>query len=244
MTTRLKKIKAELKALADKDRAMLCSYYFKTGEGEYGEGDIFYGITVPTLRQVAKKYIEIELEEIEDLLSHKVHEIRFIAAVLLTEKYKRARNLSEKAKIAKFYQNHLERFNNWDLIDVSAHKILGSYLSELLRDKQKDSLIVLKKLAKSSNIWRRRAAIVSTFSFIKQKNCKPTLIISDILMSDSHDLIHKANGWMLREVGKNCSQAVLLNYLDRNYKQMPRVMLRYAIERLPENKRKHYLNKK
>ncbi len=208
--------------------------YFKTGKGEYGEGDIFIGITVPDMRVVAEKFRELPLAEIKKLLESKIHEHRFTALQILVLAYGRATEKSKK-KIVDFYLKSRKYINNWDLIDTSAPNIIGDWFSDKNRK-------VLYKLAKSRNVWDRRIAVVATYSFIKKEDFADTLLISEMYLSDEHDLIHKAAGWMLREAGKK-SVATLEKFLEKNAKKMPRTMLRYAIEKFPENKRKNYLKK-
>ena len=224
-------IQKDLRKSANPRKAKVLQRFFKTGPGQYGEGDVFLGITVPESRKIARKYENSSFQEIEKLLESKVHEERLVALLILVEKYN---NISERQDIIEFYLKNTKYINNWDLVDLSSDKILGEYLL----DKEKS---VLYNLAKSNNIWERRIAIVSTYSFIKNNEFNETIKISKMLLDDKHDLIHKAVGWMLREVGKRDLAAEEL-FLRENYKKMPRTMLRYAIERFPEAKRKAYLN--
>ena len=219
------------------DKEKILSNFFKTGKGEYGEGDIFLGITVPTSRKIAQKYGDIEFADISELIKNKYHEVRLIALLILVHQYKKSKKDTEKKKICDFYLKNTKYINNWDLVDLSAHYTLGNYLID--KDRK-----ILEKLAKSNNLWERRIAMISTFAFIYKGENEWTFKIADMLMNDKNDLIHKASGWMLRETGKRVSEKDLLSYLDNNYDKMPRTMLRYAIERLPETKRKYYLNKK
>lgn len=229
-------LRKDLKSLTDSVRAKTSQSFFKTGKGQYGEGDIFLGITVPKQREVALRYKDLPINEIEKLLKSKIHEERLVSLLILIYKYKKG--IEEiKKEIFNFYINNAKFVNNWDLIDCSADKIVGAYLS----DKKKDILI---KLAKSENLWEKRIAIVSTYYFIKfQKQSEYTFKIAEILINDKHDLIQKAVGWMLREVGKNISQTEEEKFLKKHYKTMPRTMLRYAIERFEPNLRKFYLEK-
>lgn len=229
----MKGLKKELNNFADKKQAEILQRFFKTGKGEYGEGDIFLGIKVPLQRQIAKKYSDLKLKELQVLLNSKVHEHRLTALLILVNKYSKA-DQKNKQSIFNFYLKNCKNINNWDLVDLTAPKIAGDYLWDRPRN-------MLYKLAKSDNIWERRIAIISTFVFLRNNDFKDTLKISEILLNDSHDLIHKAVGWMLREAGKR-DVKVLENFLNKHYKAMPRVMLRYAIERLGENKRKFYLS--
>lgn len=231
---------AELRQLRNKEKAKILSRFFKTGKGEYGEGDFFWGITVPEQRIIAKKFQNLSLKNISSLLNHSIHEVRLTAALVLVSKYEKEKTQTGRRIIYDFYIKKLERFNNWDLIDLSVYKILGHYLYHY---NLKDAYGILQTLAKSSCLWRRRAAMVSTFYFIKQGRSQETFKLAQILKNDKHDLIHKATGWMLREVGKRVSEEKLCLYLNKNCKTMPRVSLRYALEKFPEKNRKFYLKK-
>lgn len=229
----LKNLREDLNLYASPQKATGLKRFFKTGKGQYGEGDIFLGIQVPDSRKITRKYAGISIEDVLCLLSSKIHEERLTALLIMVEKYRRADETGKETLYKKYLEN-TQYINNWDLVDLSADKIIGSYLF----DKPKD---VLYFLAASENLWERRIAILSTFDFIKKGVYEDILKIAKILLNDPHDLIHKAVGWMLREVGKRCSQEVLEEFLLVNYKQMPRTMLRYAIERLPETLRLQYL---
>ncbi len=229
MISRLKK---ELRTVADPERAKLLSRYFKTGKGEYGEGDIFLGITVPVQRKTAKKYSGIPLGRLRMLLSSRIHEHRLVALLILTEKYRKGDDGSKTA-IFDLYLRHTKYINNWDLVDLSSGHILGHYLLD--RDRAP-----LYTLARSGNIWERRMAIMATSAFIRNGEFEDTFRISEILLPDDEDLIHKAVGWMLREIGKR-DQEKEEAFLRTYYRVMPRTMLRYAIERFDERKRKFYL---
>lgn len=229
-----KSVEKELQKLKNPKKAKVLSRFFKTDKGEYGEGDIFLGITVPKQRQVAKKYIDLSLEELQKLLSGKTHEHRLTALLILVSKYERADGVLKKA-IFNFYLRNAKNINNWDLVDLSAPNIIGDFL--LNKDK-----LILYKLAKSKNLWEKRIAILATYAFIKNNQFNDALEISETLLKDSHDLIHKAVGWMLREVGKR-NQELEEQFLKKHYQNMPRTMLRYAIERFSEEKRKLYLGK-
>lgn len=224
------------------EKAKLLARFFKTGQGQYGEGDLFLGITVPVSRKLAVKYSELPFSDISKLIKNKYHEARLIALLILVHKNKQPtrQDLEGKKKIVNFYLKHTKYINNWDLVDLSAGYIVGNYLCQ----NKSFARTVLAKMAKSKNIWERRIAIISTFAFIYKGESKWTLKIVKILMNDSHDLIQKACGWMLREVGKRVSETDLTSFLNIYSKQMPRTMLHYSIERLPEVKRKYYLNKK
>ena len=208
--------------------------FFKTGPGEYAEGDIFLGVTVPVLRKLARQFKDIELKSAVGLLRSSIHEERLLALLILILKY-RGSSLKDKEKIYRIYLENTKYINNWDLVDVTAKHIVGDYL----RDKDKS---VLYELARSTFLWNRRIAILSTFNFIEDHQFEETIKIAGLLLSDRHDLIHKAVGWMLREVGKR-NMKTEENFLKIHYKSMPRTMLRYAIEKFPEPKRQKYLDK-
>lgn len=228
----LRNLKADLKKIATPKKAKASLWFFKTGKGEYGEGDKFIGVTVPEQRKIASKYKNLSLVDISQLLKSKIHEERSVALFILVKNFQI--NESKRSEIFAFYLKHRKFVNNWDLVDSSADKIVGAYLIE--KDK-----FVLNKLAVSKNVWDRRIAIVSTFYFIKNNKFEETFRISKILINDHHDLIHKAVGWMLKEVGKR-DESKLENYLKVNYKLMPRTMLRFTIEKLSDSKRKKYLS--
>lgn len=221
-------LRSDLKKSSNKNKAKVLQRFFKTGKGEYGEGDIFIGVTVPNIRNTAKKYYNIDFNNIKELLSSKIHEERLCAVLILVENFK-----NNDKEIFDFYINNLKFVNNWDLVDLSADKIMGRYLF----DKPKDLLF---KLARSNNLWERRISIISTFYFIKNNDFKDTLKISELLLNDKQDLIHKAVGWMLREIGKR-DLKIEEEFLRIHYKKMPRTMLRYSIEKFDEKKRKDYL---
>jgi len=231
----INKLREKIKRVSNKKHAEAMLWFFKTGKGEYGEGDIFAGIKVPVQRKIAKEFLNLSFTELKELLKSKVHEERLIALLILVEKYEKGEK-KENDKIFRFYIDNRKGINNWDLVDLSAPKIIGHYL--LNKDKK-----LLYDLAKSDNLWDRRIAILATYSFIKSGHFDDALRISDLLLNDKHDLIHKAVGWMLREVGKN-NLAVEEIFLQPRYNKMPRTMLRYAIEKFPETKRKKYLEGK
>ncbi len=223
----------ELKECGTPARAKASAWYFKTGKGEYGYGDVFYGVTVPQMRQIAKKYKDLSLKEIESLLKNKVHECRLAGLLILVQQYKEG-NETERSRIVRFYLSHTKNINNWDLVDLSSHSILGHYL--LKRNRK-----ILYKLAHSKNLWERRISVISTFAFIREGQCEDSFRLAEILLKDEQDLMHKAVGWMLREAGKKCPVAEE-RFLRNHISSMPRTMLRYAIEKFPEKKRKAYLN--
>jgi 3-methyladenine DNA glycosylase AlkD len=230
------KVKAELKAYVDDKKAEFLPKFFKTGKGEYGEGDIFIGVTVPNQRKVAKKNRGLDMAEVQKLLDSKVHEHRLTALLILTYKYEKG-DEATKRRVYDFYMRNLDRVNNWDLVDTSAHKIVGDYLLDkpVMRK-------VLYNLAKSKDLWEKRVAMISTWWFIKHDQFDDVVKIAEILLKDEHDLIHKAVGWMLREMGKK-DEPRLRGFLDKYAEQMPRTMLRYAIEKLDEDVRKGYMAK-
>ncbi len=227
----IEELEQELNKHADKKQAELLQRFFKTGKGQYGEGDVFLGIKVPVQRKIAKKFYGLKLEEIQELLNSKIHERRLIALFVLIDKYKKA-DKTEKKEIFDFYIKNTKNINNWDLVDLSAPNIVGNWLLD------KDRLILYKLV--NGGLWERRISIISTAAFIRNNQFEDSLKIAELLLEDNHDLIHKAVGWMLREVGKK-DQQELENFLKKHYKQMPRTMLRYAIEKFKEEKRKRYL---
>ena len=229
----LNKLREEISKEKDEKRAEVNKRFFKSGKGEYGEGDIFIGLSVPKCRKIAIKYSALSLGEVQKLLSSKIHEERLIALEILVYKYEN--NLENKKNIFEFYLSNTKFINNWDLVDLSAEYIVGDFLF----DKDKE---ILYDLTKSSNLWERRIAIVSTFNFIKRRKFKDTLKLAKILLNDNHDLIHKAVGWMLREIGKR-DEEILRKFLNDNYEKMPRTMLRYAIERFSQEERKGFMRK-
>lgn len=228
-------LKKDFKKRADPIRAKHSQRYFKTGKGEYGEGDIFLGLNTATMVRGALKYQDLPLPNLKQLLESKIHELRAAALVILKRQYSRADERG-KAKIAAFYLKNTSRINNWDLVDSSAPSILGDWLLD------KDRTI-LYQLAQSHNLWERRIAIMATFAFIRQHDFNDSLKIAQILLPDTHDLIHKAVGWMLREIGKQDLE-VEEKFLKKYAAQMPRTILRYAIEKFPQKKREFYLNQK
>lgn len=231
----LTELKNDLKNEANEKQAAVLQRFFKTGKGEYGEGDLFYGIKVPVQRRIAKKHVDISLENIQELLNSLVHEERLVSLFILVDHYSKSDDKTRES-IFKFYLKNAKKINNWDLVDLSAPKIVGAHL--LMKDKD-----ILIKLAGSSNIWEKRIAILSTYTFIRNLHFETTLRIAEILLNDKHDLIHKAVGWMLREVGNKNLKAEE-DFLKKFYKHMPRTMLRYAIEKFPEIKRMKYLKNK
>ncbi|AQX04237.1 DNA alkylation repair protein [Elizabethkingia meningoseptica] len=228
-------IEEALQMLATPERAEHMPRYFKTGKGEYGEGDVFYGVSVPDQRSVAKEYYkEISLEDLSQVLKSEIHEMRLTAVLILVYKYEKSKNTAEKKELVDFYLQHLDYVNNWDIVDSSAYKILGAYIYHNGDEK------ILYELSSDENMWRKRVAVVGTYYFIKKKSFELTqqLVLKNI--KHPHDLMHKANGWMLREIGK-IDEDTLLTFLNQYYKEMPRTSLRYAIEKLDEGLRQDYL---
>ena len=232
--TELGDLKKELRKYANAEKATFFPRFFKTGKGEYGEGDQFIGVTVPNVRTVAKQFKNLPLKDIKSLLYSPIHEERLVALLILVDQFQKG-NEETRRTIFDFYLSHTKQVNNWDLVDLTAPYIVSKYLLDKPRG-------ILYKLAKSRNLWERRIAIMGTFAFItKNKEYEDTFKIAEILLHDKHDLIHKAVGWMLREVGKRISRGKEEEFLKKHYKTMPRTMLRYAIEKFPEDKRKAYL---
>ena len=231
----LQMIKKRLAQLANKEKAEILQQFFKTGPGEYGEGDVFIGVKVPDLRKVAKDFRDIAIKDVTILLESAIHEERLLALLILVGKYAKGDETAKK-EIYKLYLDKTKFINNWDLVDVTAHHIVGDYLM----NKNKDPLY---SLARSEDLWERRIAIMATFYFIRNERYADTLKIAKTLLNDKEDLIHKAVGWMLREIGKRdmISEEI---FLKQHYKEMPRTMLRYAIEKFPEYKRQKYLKGK
>lgn len=230
----LEEMKNELRKYEREDKKDILPRFFKTGKGEYGEGDIFIGVVVPDIRTVAKKYKDTDLKTVENLLHSKIHEERMLALFIMVQKYIKA-DEELRGNIVKIYLRNTKYINNWDLVDLSAEKILGDYYFD--RDRG-----VIFKMAHSRDLWERRIAIMTTFQFIKRGDFADTFRISEILLNDGHDLIHKAVGWMLREVG-NRDMVAEERFLKKHYKKMPRTMLRYAIEKFPESKRIKYFER-
>lgn len=233
----LHQLKNDIQKHVDPNKAQFLGRFFKTGKGEYAEGDIFLGLTVPQSRMIVKKYKDLPLADCLKLLHSKIHEERLIALLILAYQFRKG-DKAVKKEIYDIYLANTKYINNWDLVDLSAEHIVGEYVRTGLGG----GLEVLEKLAKSKDLWERRIAMLSTFAFSKHGESQFTFTIADILLHDTHDLIHKAVGWMLREVGKRVSEKALEDYLKPRYKTMPRTMLRYAIERFEEGKRKNYLS--
>lgn len=229
----IKDIQKEVLTHKNPEKARFLQRFFKTGKGEYAEGDIFYGIIVPVQRKIALKYSDLSLSEVKNLLKSNVHEERLIALLILVHKFEHGKE-SDQKDIYDLYLKSTQYINNWDLVDLSAAKIVGAYLQDKPR-------LILQNLATSQMLWERRIAMIATYCFIRSNQFEDTLLIAKILINDKHDLIQKAVGWMLREVGKR-DEVVEKDFLKRYYKTMPRTALRYAIEKFPEQIRKAYLN--
>lgn len=232
MKASAKEIRNNLRELSDSAIAEQAQRFFKTGKGEYGEGDKFLGIRVPIIRKLVGKYLGVSIDEVLLLLRSSFHEERLFALLMLVQMFSRGTD-KEKKEIYELYLSNTKYINNWDLVDSSASYIVGEYLED--RDKQP-----IYDMARSEDLWERRISIMSTFHMIKCNDLNDALEISEILKNDREDLIHKAVGWMLREIGKR-NLSVEKAFLKKHYKEMPRTMLRYAIEKFPEKERKMYL---
>ena len=227
-----KEVVNALKLVATEERRKVNEWFFKTGKGEYGYGDIFLGVTAPEIRRIAKKFSqEISLQELTELIRNPIHEVRLCALIILVNKY----NKEEPDRIYHYYLKHLNSVNNWDLVDASAPHIIGDYLY-----KNPEKSKILFEFSSSENLWVRRISIVSTFAFIKNNEFNTTLEITKLLLNDNHDLIHKAVGWMMREIYKR-DEGLIKRFLRQNYAQIPRTTLRYAIERMNKEERLLYL---
>lgn len=228
-------VKQALAAVASKDKALNNAWFFKAAPGEYGEGDKFIGVTVPNQRKVAKKYKTLPLDELVKLAKSPIHEHRLTSVMIMVDQFENAKDDKQRQELYQTYLQLLDdgRINNWDIVDSSAHQIVGGWLV----DKNRPILI---QLARSGRLWHQRVSVIATYRFIKQDDFTDTLLISELLLDHPHDLIHKAVGWMLREIG-NRDRAVEEEFLKKHYKYMPRTMLRYAIEKFPEPLRRDYL---
>ncbi len=234
----LSKLLSEVKKNANPEKAIILKRFFKTGPGGYGEGDTFLGIIVPAQREIAKKYFDLRLADLQKLIRSKFHEARLIAIFILVHQYKKS-SPENKKKFADFYLKNKSCVNNWDLVDSSSHLILGDYI---LKHSPKD-IKILFTLVKSDIVWDRRIAVLASLAFIRNGDFALTLKLAKMLLKDKHDLMHKGTGWMLREIG-NRDEKELEKFLELYAATMPRTMLRYAIEKIPEKKRKYYLSRK
>ena len=227
----------ELRHLGNEEKAVHLSRFFKTGKGEYGEGDRFLGVKVPEQREVARKYGQADWQTLETLVASPWHEARLTGLLMLVRRFEQARgNEVERAQCVAFYLGHTACINNWDLVDLTCYKLLGVWLEDKDRS-------VLYRLADSDNLWEQRIAIVSTYAFIRRSDFADTLALAEKLMTHKHDLIHKAIGWMLREIGKR-DRSVLTAFLEQHASHLPRTTLRYAIEHYTEAERQYFLKKK
>jgi len=227
------KAREEIRALADKEIAQHSLRFFKTGKGEYGYGDIFLGVRAPKIRLIAKKHIDISIADMKTLIQSKYHEERLLGLIILVNKYSKNRDKKTRNQLYKIYVSSFKYINNWDLVDVTCPHVIGKHLMDKDRS-------ILYTWAKTEDLWTKRIAIVSTHCFIRKNELQDTFKIAEILLHDTHDLIHKAVGWMLREAGKRDIEKEE-DFLKKHYRTMPRTMLRYAIERFPEPKRQKYL---
>ena len=231
-----KQVIADLKGLASAGKAAELQRFFKTGPGDYAEGDLFIGVVVPQTRKVAARYKELPLTEIAKLTNSDIHEVRLCGLIILTNQFKKTRDLNEKKKFFNFYLKELKsgNVNNWDLVDVTAPTI-GEYLLE-----SEDPMVILTKLAKSKSLWERRVSVVFTFAFLRAGDLEPTYEIAERHLGDKHDLMHKAVGWLLREMGKR-DPGLLRAFLKEHCHEMPRTALRYSIEKFSESERQRWL---
>lgn len=227
-------IKQQLIAMGNPQKAEHAKYFFKTGKGQYGENDIFVGCTNPEVRKVASANKALSFAELKKLITDEIHECRLTAIVILTEQFRKAKDAKRK-EIVDFYLEHTAGINNWDLVDLSAYKILGEWLT----DKERN---ILYDLAKSENMWKQRIAIIATKAFIQNNDFVDTIKLAKLFLSHKHDLMHKATGWMLREVGKK-DEKMLTDFLELHHKTMPRTMLRYSIEKLNPEQREYYMKR-
>jgi 3-methyladenine DNA glycosylase AlkD len=231
-----KQVIADLKGLASAGKAAELQRFFKTGPGDYAEGDVFMGVIVPQTRKVAALYKDLPLTEIAKLTNSDIHEVRLCGLIILTNQFKKSRDINEKKKFFNFYLKELKagNVNNWDLVDVTA-PTLGEYLLQL-----EDPMTVLNKLAKSKSLWERRVSVVFTFAFLRAGDLEPTYEMAERHLGDKHDLMHKAVGWLLREMGKR-DPSLLRNFLKEHCHEMPRTALRYSIEKFSESERQRWL---
>jgi 3-methyladenine DNA glycosylase AlkD len=228
-------VSAALRRHRDRKKAADLQRFFKTGPGEYAEGDRFLGVTVPKQRAIARQFAELPLTELRKLLRSRLHEERLTALLIMVQQYRRGSTVARE-RLYRTYLRHTRFINNWDLVDSSAVHILGPHIAKAPRP-------LLRKLVRSQSVWERRMAALSTFHFINSGDATQSLWVAGALLGDNHDLIHKATGWMLREVGKRVDEKALRRFLDRHAGVMPRTMLRYAIERLPASVRQRYLQR-
>lgn len=231
--TTTQEITEALKALGNLEKAKHLARFFKTGKGQYGEGDLFLGVTVPEQRTLAKKYMHTDFKDLDELIDSPYHEVRLTALLIAVYKFEKAKAPELRSQCVDFYLRNTRYINNWDLVDLTCYKLLGLWLEDKDRSQ-------LHAWAANGDLWEQRIAIVTCMHFIRQNDFSDFLVIADLLLHHPHDLIHKAIGWLLREVGKK-DKETLTNFLSTRYRTMPRTMLRYAIERFPEEERKAYL---
>lgn len=227
----------KLKEAASPEKAKILMRFFKTAPGEYGEGDIFIGVTVPVVRSTALPYSNLPLTEISKMLKSEIHEFRLSALLALVQRYKKSKLVWEQVEIVNFYLQHTQWINNWDLVDLSAPKILGAHIA-----KHPECSVILYELAESGHLWSERIAMVSNWSIMRHGVYEHTIALANRFMNHTHQLMHKATGWMLREMGKR-EPEMLIDYLDEHAKDMPRTALRYAIEKLEPEVRRHYMGR-
>ncbi len=232
-----KQVIAELDALGNPEKAAHSSHFFKSGPGQYGEGDRFIGVRVPEQRRIAKRHKGLHLEEVDRLLASPIHEHRLTGLLILVERFTNSLEEAFRQIFVDFFLTRLERVNNWDLVDLSAPKILGEHL---LHHPEKRRMLFT--MVQSTNLWERRVAVLATFPLLKKKQFEEILALAEILLSDPHDLMHKAVGWMLREAGK-VDLTILERFLEKHAGTMPRTMLRYSIERLEPDQRRYFMNR-
>jgi 3-methyladenine DNA glycosylase AlkD len=230
----MNKITDDLQAIASCQRAEFSARFFKTGKGQYGENDVFIGVTNPDLRTVCKRYLSLNFDKLQELLDNEVHEFRMAALIILVEQMKRAKTAEKRTEIYDFYLYNTCRINNWDLVDCSARDIVGFFLFDRNRS-------ILYDMARTEHLWSQRISIIATHYFINKKQFLDTLEISDILLSHKHDLIHKAVGWMLREAWKKGARQQVEAFLEHNISRMPRTALRYAIEKMSDERKKYFM---
>ena len=232
---------AQLEKLGNKKRSLGSARFFKTYKGGYAEGDKFLGITVPTTRAIAKPYEKLALSEVSKLVKNPYHEIRLAGLVILVAQAKKSKTLAERKKIFDFYMKHVRYVNNWDFVDATAEYVVGPYLSEISHTQR---LAYINKMIASKSMWENRIIMIATFHEIKKGNAKMALYVAERLLGHKHDLMHKAVGWMLREVGKRASRKELTDFLDKHAATMPRTALRYAIEHFSASERAKYMGMK
>jgi len=237
MTSPARDLVARIHSLANPEKARILSRFFKTGPGEYGEGDQFWGVTVPQTRAAIREFRAMPLDGMDALLAHPVHEVRLAGWLLLVEKYGRAKESDARSILFEFYRANASRANNWVLVDLSAPQIVGAWLLETNAPER------LREFSALPDLWSRRIAVVSTFAFIKAGSFEPTTRLCEELLGTRHDLLHKACGWMLREVGKRGGLTELRTFLEQHHRTMPRTMLRYAIERLDPAERSLWMRR-